>query len=122
MIRKLVSFILLIALIQVIFFAKSGSALLALILGFLIYIMIHKKRVFLFTLLSCFVIILFSNQIISLLEEYVSKDSSRILYLGFSIISNPFDFILIDSSLNARIGGAFATFTFIFIYWHKSLR
>lgn len=102
------------ALIQALVFAKSSSALLAIVLGSIFYLIFHKKMVSLFITITCLIIYFYIESLINLMDQVVSEDSSRIIKMVVFFFQNPIDLFLTDTSLNARIGGLFVTFKAVF--------
>jgi hypothetical protein len=102
------------ALIQALVFAKSSSALLAIVLGSIFYLIFHKKMVSLFIAITCLIIYFYIESLINLMDQVVSEDSSRIIKMVVFFFQNPIDLFLTDTSLNARIGGLFVTFKAVF--------
>ena len=99
---------------QAFVFAKSSSALLAIALGGVFYLIFHKKLVSVVLALICLVIYFSSGFFINLLDQFVSEESSRIITMVVFFFQNPTDLFLTDTSLNARIGGLYLTFQTVF--------
>lgn len=105
---------LILSFIQAFVFAKSSSALLAIVLGCVFYLIFHKKLVSFLLALICLVIYFSSGFLINLLDQFVSEDSSRIITMVVFFFQNPTDLFLTDTSLNARLGGLYVTFQAVF--------
>lgn len=105
---------LVLAFIQAFVFAKSSSALLAIVLGCIFYLIFHKKLVSFIIAIICLIIYFSSGVLINLLDQFVSEDSSRIITMVVFFFQNPTDLFLTDTSLNARLGGLYVTFQAVF--------
>jgi hypothetical protein len=102
------------AFIQAFVFAKSASALLAIVLGFIFYLTFHKKLVSLIIAILCLIIYFSGGILFNLLDKFISEDSSRIISMVAFFFQNPTDLFLTDTSLNSRLGGLYVTFQVVF--------
>ena len=105
---------LLLTFLQAIVFAKSSSAMLAIIVGLILYLLFHNRR---FSLISFFLIVIMNflyDPIINFIDQFIFEDSSRIIQVSMQFLKNPTLIFISDASINARLGGLFGTFQFVF--------
>ncbi|PTS95973.1 hypothetical protein DBR11_20030 [Pedobacter sp. HMWF019] len=102
-----------ICIFQALFLAKSSSALLALGMGGLVFLVFQRnwwtRFASLFVLV--FFVMLFSGSISPLAQ---TDDSSRMVVLFNNFIKYPTEFITADASVNARIVGAYVSIKGVF--------
>ncbi len=100
----------LICIFQLVLFAKSSSAVLALGLGFSTYILRNPFRLKI-------ILILISSLIIVLYLVYFKNNedygNTRLSYILAKVLDDPFQLLIEDHSVNLRLGGAFASFSYM---------
>lgn len=91
------------------FLAAASSALLALGLAALGYVFRNRAK-YLFVVVA---FVLFAPSFFDAINDAFDIGNSRVLNLVEILVQEPFDFLTEDASVNARVGGALATWVYI---------
>ncbi len=98
--------------------ARSASAVLALLLALIVLVLRRPARLLVVAISIGTVAFLMSGSIGHWLEQIpILDDSTRIFVLLKAFLSNPTELLTLDYSVNARIGGAAASFVEIYNSW-----
>ncbi|MDE2431035.1 MAG: hypothetical protein KGM99_20125 [Burkholderiales bacterium] len=98
-----------------IFLARSSSAILAMAIGLFLCLLVRSR--ILFFLLSISILLFFVFGRTDFTTEQPGEDANRILLLLSLFLNNPTDFLMIDGSINLRIGGIIVGYDLILDSW-----
>lgn len=92
-----------------VFVAASSSVVFVLAVSAIVYVLIRKPAL----LLIVFISAVYAESAVNLIDESFYIANSRLFNLLCLAVSDPVGFISEDSSVNARIGGALATWSYL---------